>query len=224
MAVIPRCISAVLLALGLWGCGPSAPDSEGDAPNPPLLDAAEHGDLNALDALLGHAPDPDVRNACQWTPLMKAAQNGHREAVLRLLAAGAQIDAEDSGGYTAMMLAAGNNHLDVVDLLISSGAMVDHQERTRGWTALIWATTQGHTSMVERLLRDGADRTLKDTSGKTAADWARKKRQDAALALLNTPRGDGSQATPVGSRHAEGYDSAHAEPARQDGPARVRVE
>ncbi|KXX66201.1 ankyrin repeat domain-containing protein [Marichromatium gracile] len=170
-----------LLLAALTGCG--GPDDQG-AGDPALLEFAEQGDLGALDGLLSRTGRPDVRDSCDWTPLMKAALNGHAAVVERLLAAGATVDAEDKGGYTAMMLAASNNHAEIVEMLLQQGAMIDHQEQTKGWTALIWATTQGRTAAVETLLKHGADRTLKDFEGNTAADWARLNDKPDILALL----------------------------------------
>jgi ankyrin repeat protein len=165
-----------LIVLALGGCGddPNAPGADGE---PLLISAAERGDLPAIDALLARKALPDVRDSCDWTPLMKAALEGHQVAVERLLAAGADPQGEDKGGYTAMMLAASNNHAEIVSLLLANGAMVDHQERTRGWTALIWAATQGHTETVRVLMEAGADATLRDFDGRTAADWAQQKGQ-----------------------------------------------
>lgn len=175
----------IWLPIWLSACGNSAPPNAlSEDWVPPLVASAERGDLAALDALLGKHPKPDVRDSCDWTPLMKAALNGHLEAVERLLAAGAAADAEDKGGYTALMLAASNNQAPVVERLLAQGAMVDHQERTQGWTALIWAAKQGHYQTVEALVRHQADPTLKDFSGRTAADWARETAQTSLIPLL----------------------------------------
>jgi uncharacterized protein len=157
----------------LSACGnPGTENHQTADSNDDMLEVAERGDLAAIEQLLARRHQPDVRDSCDWTPLMKAALNGHLPVVERLLASGASIDAKDKGGYTAMMLAASNNHAEVVDLLLRRGAMVDHQEDTQGWSALIWAAKQGHLRTVETLLRHDADRTLKDFSGKTAADWS----------------------------------------------------
>ena len=120
------CLVIGALTLLLAGCGSGDPATRSRAP-PPLISAAERGDLSALDALLGKAGAPDVRDACRWTPLMKAALNGHLALVDRLLAAGADPQAEDKGGYTAVMLAASNNHAEVVELLLQRGAKADQR-------------------------------------------------------------------------------------------------
>ena len=145
----PHTIAMLLAVLLVAGCGSGDQPSEAGAP-PPLITAAERGDLSALDTLLSKTSGPDVRDACQWTPLMKAALNGHLALVDRLLGAGADPQAEDKGGYTALMLAASNNHAEVVELLLQRGARPNVQERTQGWTALIWAAKQGHKATVAR--------------------------------------------------------------------------
>jgi ankyrin repeat protein len=42
----------------------------------------------------------------------------------------------------------------------------------RGMTALMMASAQGHLAAVRKLLESGADKSLKDRSGKTARDHA----------------------------------------------------
>ncbi|WP_457664693.1 ankyrin repeat domain-containing protein [Thiolapillus sp.] len=124
---------------------------------PPLVQAAETGDLAAVEQLLDESGTLDLKDSCDWTPLMKAALNGHAAIVQRLIAAGAQIDAEDKGGYTALMLAASNNHMEVVEMLIVAGADINHREHTRGWSAREWAGKQGYEEMVAFLESHGAD-------------------------------------------------------------------
>lgn len=186
MRHILRHLSTVVL-LALAGCGAEPPDSGLGDDIPPLLIAAEQGDLPGIEALLQKRPLADVRDSCDWTPLMKAALNGHTEAVARLLEAGAAVDARDKGGYTALLLAASNDHAGVVRMLLEQGAMVDHQELTKGWTALIWAAKLGHGETVDELLTHGADRTLRDFSGRTAAAWAREEGHTRIAARLEGP-------------------------------------
>jgi ankyrin repeat protein len=186
---IPRPVTSLLvlplaLALAISGCGRTPADSQQDMQ---LLEIAERGDVSALDALLRRHADADVRDSCHWTPLMKAALNGHPDAVRHLLDAGAAVEAEDKGGYTALMLAASNNHPRIVEMLLDHGAMIDAQERTQGFTALIWAAQRGHLDTVTLLLRRGADATLPDFEGETAADRALEEGHTEVHRLLFTP-------------------------------------
>jgi ankyrin repeat protein len=57
-------------------------------------------------------------------------------------------------------------------------------------TLLMWAAAYGQDSAVSLLLSQGADRQLKDSRGKTAADMAREGGHDKSLAFLaQTPAG-----------------------------------
>lgn len=98
----PLLISLCLLLLS--GCGRPPEETEVDAP--PLIRAAETGDLARLDQLLADSPQPDVRDDCRWTPLMKASLNGHVAVAERLIRLGADPDLTDKGGYSALHLAA----------------------------------------------------------------------------------------------------------------------
>jgi ankyrin repeat protein len=178
----PPLIFCLLPLLWAFGCSErSAPDT---ADEPPLIQAAEQGDLSRLNRLLQQAPEADIRDQCQWTPLMKAALHGHLEAARQLLAAGADANAVDKGGYSALMLAASNNHEALIHLLAEHRAELDHAEPGLGWTALIWAAKLGHSQAVQALLQRGADPTLQDLAGNSAVDWARNNDHQQALMLL----------------------------------------
>ena len=163
--------------------------SADDSSEPPLILAAEHGDLKNLDILLEKSSTPDVRDQCQWTPLMKAALNGHEAVALRLLQAGARPNATDKGGYSALMLAASNNHAGIIKLLAKHGADVDHREPGLGWSALIWAAKQGRAEAANALLQLGANPNLPDQAGNSAADWARKNNHHEVSLLFQSGNG-----------------------------------
>ncbi len=174
----------LMLCLTLCACLDESDQAPEEETIPPLLNAAEQGDLPGIARLLSDSPDVDVRDACLWTPLMKAALNGHLEAARRLIDAGAEVDLTDKGGYSALMLAASRNHADLVDLLLAAGADPNRIEQTGGFTALIWAAQLGHRAAVERLLASSADPAHRDFTGKSAADWARQNGHAETLALL----------------------------------------
>ncbi|MGB0720941.1 MAG: ankyrin repeat domain-containing protein [Gammaproteobacteria bacterium] len=160
---------ALLLLVSLAaGCG--APES-----SPPTVESlvtlAERGEHQRVHRLLSDGASPDVLDACRWTPLMKASLNGHLETVDRLLLFGADVHATDKGGYTALMLAASNDHVEVMVRLLDAGARIDQRERTQGFTALIWAAKQGHERALRVLRERGADESIVDFDGRSAADW-----------------------------------------------------
>jgi len=177
-------VQLLAISLVLAGCGPTPPTADSLAA-PPLVQAAENGDLAVLDHLLAGNVPVNVRDECQWTPLMKASLNGHTEIVMRLLAAGAQPNVIDNGGYSALMLAASNDHPAIVNLLVRHGADIQHTEPGLGWSALIWAAKRGHQASVEILLKLGADKSIRDKAGKSAADWATETGHTRLAGLLH---------------------------------------
>ncbi|MET0028560.1 MAG: ankyrin repeat domain-containing protein [Candidatus Thiodiazotropha sp.] len=177
-----------LMLILLSACSDQPNDQEADdSLSPPLLSAAESGDLPTIRKLLDENSPVDVKDACLWTPLMKAALNGHFEAAQRLLEAGADVNQLDKGGYSALMLAASNNHAEIVELLLQHGANINQIEVTGGWTALIWAAKQGHSASVEALLKYHPDMQIRDFDGLTAREWAQKADHPDTAALLNQP-------------------------------------
>jgi hypothetical protein len=175
-------LALVLLPL-LAGCA-DEPEVAGEKTDPPLVAAAESGDLPRVLALLDARTDADTRDLCQWTPLMKAALYGHTEVARQLLAAGAQPELADTGGYTALMLAASNNHHETVRLLLEHGAALDRVEVTGGVNALIWAAKRGHLETVRVLLAAGARTDLRDHQGRSALDWAESRGEPDLIATL----------------------------------------
>jgi ankyrin repeat protein len=177
------CLLLIPCLLLISACN-QAPQEIDASQTPPLLSAAESGDIHTLDQLLKSGYEVDSRDSCQWTPLMKASLNGHLESVKRLIAAGAAVNLMDQGGYTAMMLAASNNHAEIVQLLLEHGAEVNQVENTNGWTALIWAANQGHLETIKVLLDHQANPGLKDHALKTAEDWAMEKGFEHITSLI----------------------------------------
>jgi ankyrin repeat protein len=82
------------------------------------LHYAVHGRcVPALQALLAHGADVDLRDSFGDTPLLHAARFGHAEAAELLLRHGASVHAVDATGRTPFDRAAQGHHADVVLLL-----------------------------------------------------------------------------------------------------------
>jgi ankyrin repeat protein len=71
----------------------------------------------------------------------------------------------------------------VTALLVDAGADLDIQDK-QGLSALMRAAWNGHTRVVETLLKGGAGGRLKDNSGQTALDHAMREEYDDIIALL----------------------------------------
>jgi ankyrin repeat protein len=70
--------------------------------------------------------------------------------------------------------------------LLRAGAAVNALQEN-DLTLLMWAAAYGHEGSVRLLLAQGADRSLKDNRGKTAADMAREGGHANVVALLSAP-------------------------------------
>jgi ankyrin repeat protein len=72
--------------------------------------------------------------------------------------------------------------------LPGKGAIVDKPNFTTGRNALMEAAAKGRLEIVQALVNAGAEINMKDSSGKTALDWAHwarlKGRVDVTTALV----------------------------------------
>ncbi|KAI9362386.1 DIL domain-containing protein [Pilaira anomala] len=81
------------------------------------------------------------------------------------------LDASDdeNDGSTPLIYASCFGKIDVARFLLQVGANVDVQDKI-GWTALMWATTNGHGQIVKLLLEYSASSSTKSRSGRTIYD------------------------------------------------------
>ena len=98
----------------------------------------------------------------------------------------------------SLPIAAKNGDLEEVRSLLRNGVDVDARDE-KGWTAVLWASSQGHKQIVEALAANGANLNIQDGRGKTAVDYARQKGFGAALeAATARYRANGPQIVAVG--------------------------
>jgi len=147
-----------------------------------------------------------------WTILHWAAMEGRSDVCRRLLAAGADPLCEDERGWTPVVCAGEAGETEVLSLLTSFtqsrstckvekespippiiAASVEAVENygwqamhggRNDWTALHWAAAEGRHVLCARLLKENADPTQVDDTGKSALDYAREAGQQSTWLLL----------------------------------------
>uniref|UniRef100_A0A2N9G817 Uncharacterized protein n=1 Tax=Fagus sylvatica TaxID=28930 RepID=A0A2N9G817_FAGSY len=153
----------------------------------PLMFAAQAGDVQALEILIGWGGfNLDYQDENGFSAVMITALKGHVEAFRLLVYAGADGN-RNAGGFYALHCAARRGDLDAVKLLTSRGYDVNVPDGD-GYTPLMLAAKEGHGSMCELLISHGADCYIKNARGETALSLARKivgRKNDAERVLLD---------------------------------------
>jgi uncharacterized protein len=123
----------------------------------PLVQAAQQGDSQTLEALLSQSADPNQKDAGGLTALILSARAGSAPAVAALLRHGANPNVRGGiHGWTPLMHAVHKNQLSAAQALLDGGAQVDARGSS-GETALMMAAGYGYTPLVELLLQHGAN-------------------------------------------------------------------
>ena len=101
--------------------------------------------------------------------LMQAALRGDLELIGKCVFAGTEITTKDAVGATAVHYAARGGHLQALEQLLAGGCDVNAQNNAKQ-TPLFQAKD---TETINLLLNAGADPTIRDSRGATAADVLR---------------------------------------------------
>ncbi|MCY2930206.1 MAG: HEAT repeat domain-containing protein, partial [Planctomycetota bacterium] len=164
----------------------------------PLQTAAGRGRTDVVAYLLEkakHSAD-DLGYA-----LLMASAGGHDKTVQLLLAKGADKDYRNvTDNVRPLLAAAGNGFPDVVEALLKAGANPNSANRykqtalhlavravtsTPSQCAVVSRTAKvDHAAVIAMLLSKGADQSLKDAGGKTAAEVAKESAKDPAIQKL----------------------------------------
>jgi ankyrin repeat protein len=195
----------------------------------PLLWAAHAGDGAIARALIAAGADVNAANRYGVTPLLDASRAGDAAMMSILLKAGADPSRTHPGGETMLMAAARSGNLPAVTVLLENKVDVDAAEKIQKTTALMWAAAEGHTAVVDLLLKAGAnpdlqghittltERTINSdhpTGGFTALMFAARNGDDATVdrliaggADLTLKNGDGASATMI-AMYNDRFDTA----------------
>ncbi len=106
------------------------------------------------------------------------------EAIKILLEYGVDIKIIDDDGLSAIDLAIKFKREDVIQFCIDKGMDINISHRKSGITPILLAACFNNTSIVELLLKHGADINSKDKGGLTTKDYAKKLGQKKMLAFL----------------------------------------
>jgi len=114
------------------------------------LDAARHGDTEALVPMLNAGMPANLRDEKGNSLLMLAAYHGHADLVRNLLDGEAEVDARNDRNQTPLAGVAFKGHLDVARILLRGGAD-PVADQGGGRTPVMFAAMFGHLEMVRML-------------------------------------------------------------------------
>lgn len=140
-----------------------------------VIDTILNGNLSALNAALETGMPVDQKDEYGNSLLMLAAFNGHTDLAKTLLDAGADVSLCNTNGRTALMFASTGPFPATVRLLLEYGSEVNAVDSEEHFTPVMFAAAEGLSPVVDILLEAGADLSMKDIDGDTAASFARTR-------------------------------------------------
>lgn len=147
-------------------------DSDGDS----LLHYAVSRDLKVVEYLVKNKANVNAVNCWGETPLHTAAEKADLPVMQYLLTHKADIEIKDSFGGTPLRSALnGRDPEKAINLLIKAGANTSDQDLD-GNTTLHAAVIAGETDIAKILVSAGADRSVLNNAGQTAADLCMDKK------------------------------------------------
>ncbi|CAJ1958374.1 unnamed protein product [Cylindrotheca closterium] len=145
----------------------------------PLIAASSEGHGDCVQLLIAAGASLDMKDTDGTNSLMAAAARGHLDVVSKLLAAGAKINEQNVDGHTALMFAYnGKNQVETLwerynQFVSESQADEENKDNVddNGTGKTIREALDSHSSLVQLLLKNGADASLKDKEGHVAKDF-----------------------------------------------------
>ncbi|XP_048960175.1 ankyrin repeat and death domain-containing protein 1A isoform X14 [Canis lupus dingo] len=150
--------------------------------------AAEHGQLDALDFLVGSGCDHSVKDKPFYpqegnTALHLAASRGHLAVLQRLVDIRLDLEEQNTKGLTALHAAAEGVHADCVQLLLEAGSSVNALTQKKQ-SCLHYAALGGSEDVARALIHAGGQTNVADHQGASPMHLAVKHNFPALVQLL----------------------------------------
>lgn len=182
---LPRKALAAVMAAGLLAVGAPLVAQSYNTPAVKFLQAVDKKDGTAATQMLEQAGSTIV-NARELgtnrTGLHIVVARRDETWLMFLLQRGADPNLADNRGVTPLLLACRMGFVTGVEALVKNGARVDESNAT-GETPLISAVLGKNLALVRVLLAAGADPGRADSSGRSAADYARLEGSQSTIAM-----------------------------------------
>ena len=186
-------MGAALLILAIVPVRAVAQTGPLDSRDRALLDAADGGDVAAIEELLNTGAHVNSVLIRTGSPLIAASRKGRLDAVRLLLDRGADPNLAVPGDGNPLIMAARAGYTDVVALLLDRGAKID-LIGPDDENALIQASAAGRLEVVKLLVARGANVNVSvwvesefdspDGEWRTPLNMARRGGHDAVVAFL----------------------------------------
>ena len=153
---------------------------------PPMVRAAEYGQLAIVQTLLVRGADPLRGTIGNRLPLHFAAEGGYL-AIVSLLLKQPSVDPnlKDFTGQTALFKAANGGHDEVVELLLQQESVDPDAVTDHGFTPLLQAIFERHQKVVKLLLdRADVNPNLRDTTYNQTPLWMASTAGDEILRMF----------------------------------------
>ncbi len=121
-ALTPTTLQAMRDLAGKSPGGAQPPSKPASVSPPALHQAAQAGDIAAIEAALASGVDVDMRDGQGWTALMHAVNQGYPVLVDLLLAADTAVNLRAPDGATALFMAVPLGNTEIVSMLMRAGA------------------------------------------------------------------------------------------------------
>lgn len=137
-----------------------------------LLQAAERGALDAIQYLIDHKTDINIKNSSQWNALHKALVHNQPKAAILLIKAGIDVNAKTKCGHTPLIYAIRFQHIEVVKLLVQQGALLTLGDASGKTPLLITTLNPRSAELISFLLDNRSNIDEVDYEGNSALQLA----------------------------------------------------